>query len=1168
MNSRALFNLWSSLTMIKQTSGAISFLLAAYRAILKKNFLLALIAATSLSVSGNTLAYTLDQDKSFTGDNAGIDQGSRTELSGRDDAVIRSGVTLKITTNAKLDTNRVMNEGKIILTNGSVLDGSTIQNKGDISVDHSSFIHEDIVNHGTVEIKGTSAEKTYIFDGSTYTNNEGTFTLDHVKQVGSPASGEDGKYNVTTSQKTNGADTYTSYDLTKDSNGKTLNQIFGSGKMAEDGEGSTLMVFVNGGTFNIKNSELMTAQGDDDGYWDLNNSSSGYAHDREYGNDQSASVQPGLVMPAHEKKLSEILGHDATCTEANHNAAIAKLKEKNHQLPGEDDHDYLERLNGMLYDGTGYSELVVTNGTLNIEKSTTNFNYVTQNGGTINVTDSKLKTYDDGVLDFKKGTLNIKATGEGKIAGSSDPHSEVGYVDSSSNKGSIIKVGKSASVTFEGFDENALAIINAKSLTNEGTFVFKNQYYKINTLSEAFDFNNSGTATIDGATADNLKTTNLKNADNGILNINTGTAHQVEIKSIASTGGVINAKYSNIKTSDVALSGNTIAKFGKLESSGTIKVGSATDGAAQVHIDELVAGNIQADPDWSNPSLVSVAQMGTDGTTTVGDIKAGRNSAVVFGSRSNTEAASLVNQAGGLNENGTQAMLYLNKPLKVKDGTGIAIDGTTETPPVTNNALTLGNNSALVLGESLVTAALKTAADGTSGSDTAALTFANGSGTVNYTDSSKVILDSTNVQLGSTYRIFEDTTILTNTDTGSTKQLYVTSRNNNIKATVGRDGVTTQVEQNYSRDTLKGMSAAVYDTADAAMCGGSGNGISFLSSVVGNSLRNGQEAESAARLAQFGGVYQNALMASSVLDEAVNTRLGIASTGSHFMYTDNALGTGMWIAPIYKQHTSDSFDSDGLDYGARIRMSGVSLGGDYSFANNLRAGVAVTIGKSDIDGKESADSANNDSSFYGFALYGGYKYDAFSLAADIGYTKIKNSIDYETGLDGFGKISADADVTAYHAATTAQYEFDLGRLALTPHAGLRFVSFDVDDYKVDSASGAIANTENERVNIFSIPVGVTLSHEFTNGDWRVKPAADIRVTVNTGDTDIDYMTRFIGASADTKLNADIIDTVTYGVELGLAASYQKNLSFGVSANYTGSSEAKEFGFNLSSRYAF
>ena len=47
--------------MIKQTSGAISFLLAAYRAILKKNFLLALTAATSLSVSGNTLAYTLDQ---------------------------------------------------------------------------------------------------------------------------------------------------------------------------------------------------------------------------------------------------------------------------------------------------------------------------------------------------------------------------------------------------------------------------------------------------------------------------------------------------------------------------------------------------------------------------------------------------------------------------------------------------------------------------------------------------------------------------------------------------------------------------------------------------------------------------------------------------------------------------------------------------------------------------------------------------------------------------------------------------------------------------------------------------------------------------------------------------------------------------------------------------
>lgn len=1154
--------------MIKQTSGAISFLLAAYRAILKKNFLLALIAAASLSASTSTLAYTLTQDKEVKANDSGIEDGSVNHLTRDDEVVIKSDVTLKITTNAKLDTDYVKNEGRIELTNGSVLGGSTIQNMGTINVDHSSFIHDDIVNHGTVEIKGTSDEKTYIFDGSTYINNAGTFTLDHVKQVGSPASGEDGKYNVTTSSKTNGSDSYTSYELTKDASGKTLNQIFGSGEMAEDGEGSTLMVFVNGGTFNIKNSELMTAQGDDDGYWDENNSASGYADVRdEYGNDQSASVQPGLLKPAHEKKLSEILGQAATCTEANHKAAIEKLKLQNPKQSGEDDDDYLERLEGMLYEGTTYSELVVSNGTLNIENSTTYFNYATQKGGTINVTDSKLYTYDGGVLNFEKGTLNIKATGEGTIAGSSDHHSEVGYVDSATNKGSIIKVGKSATVTFEGKDDNALAIINAKSLTNEGTFEFKNKFYKINTLSEAFDFNNSGTANIDAATTDNLKTTNLKNAGNGILNIKTGADSQVEIKSIASTGGIVNARDSNIKTSDVTLSGNTKAEFGTLESSGTIAVGSATAGAAQVHIDKLVAGKIQADPDWSSPSLVSVATMGTDGTTTVDNISAGRNSAVVFGSSSNAEASSLVSQAGGLSEGRTQAMLYLNKALKVKSGTGITIDGTQENPTVSADTLTLGKNSALVLGERIVTAALKTDVDGSSGSDTAALTFENGAGTVNYTDSSKVILDTTGAQIGQTYRIFENTTTLTNSD-GTSNGLYLTSRNNNVKATIGSDGVTTALEQNYTRDTLKAMSASVYEAADAAMHGGSGNGINFLSSVVGNSLRYGQEAESAARLAQFGGVYQNALMATSVLDEAVNTRLGVASSGSHFMYTDNALGTGMWIAPIYKQHTSDSFDSDGLDYGAKIRMGGVSLGGDYSFANGLRAGLAVTIGKSDIDGREGADGVDNDSSFYGFALYGGYKYDAFSIAADIGYTKIKNSLDYETGLDGFGKISADADVTAYHAATTAQYEFDLGRLAVTPHAGLRFVSFDVDDYSVNSASGAIANTKNDRVNVFSVPVGVTLSHEFTNGDFRIKPAADLRVTVNSGDTDIDYKTRFIGSSADTKLNADIIDTVTYGVELGLAASYQKNLSFGVSANYTGSSDAKEFGFNLSSRYAF
>ena len=141
-------------------------------------------------------------------------------------------------------------------------------------------------------------------------------------------------------------------------------------------------------------------------------------------------------------------------------------------------------------------------------------------------------------------------------------------------------------------------------------------------------------------------------------------------------------------------------------------------------------------------------------------------------------------------------------------------------------------------------------------------------------------------------------------------------------------------------------------------------------------------------------------------------------------------------------------------------------------------------------------------------------------------------------------------------------------LDVTPHVGLRYTSLDLDDYDVDSSYGVIASTDADRANVFSIPVGVTLSSDIDAGAWTVKPALDLQVTANTGDTEFDTDTTFSGANRAASLSAEILDDWTYGATLGIEAQYNKALSLGVNVSYVGSENANELGVTGNVRYAF
>ena len=348
------------------------------------------------------------------------------------------------------------------------------------------------------------------------------------------------------------------------------------------------------------------------------------------------------------------------------------------------------------------------------------------------------------------------------------------------------------------------------------------------------------------------------------------------------------------------------------------------------------------------------------------------------------------------------------------------------------------------------------------------------------------------------------------------------------------DGTTTQVKDtNYSNE--------------------------FLQNVI--STGNGRDAETAARLGMLGGVAQSAMAAGASTYDAIAGRMGVGSSMGNVTIANNTQGASLWLTPIYKNSESDGFEADNLDYGVDIDLYGVALGADFTMQNGVRVGAMFNVGSGDADGNGAGSAVSNDFDYYGFGVYAGYTYGAFSVLADVTYTVADNDVD---GSTSFGQISTSLDSTNLSVGVTGQYNLNLGGVDVTPHAGLRFSSIDIDDYDIAD----IASYDADSLNIFSIPVGVTIAKEFTSDAWVFKPSFDLTLTGNFGDDSADGTVHWAGIdNLKADISSEVIDNFTYGATLGVAAQ-TGNFSMGLGINYTGSSNVDDYGVSANARFVF
>ena len=657
-------------------------------------------------------------------------------------------------------------------------------------------------------------------------------------------------------------------------------------------------------------------------------------------------------------------------------------------------------------------------------------------------------------------------------------------------------------------------------------------------------------------TAETMNATTNATVDGGSLELSgSGTGDAGTVKNLSLTNGT----QANIQGTLNLTDENSILAVG----SESDTVGGTTLAAEKVN---LKGGMILVDPAWGKASS-NVAVADLDGETVGaedvvslgGKIGVGQNSYMAIGT---TNTTWLRGVAGELSKDGTQAALGLFKPITIESGNGLVVNGkltgvATDTElykavnSATNKAVFARNTLLVVNGQAL-------------NDDTAAITF-DALGTVDVETGAKLLV--TGAVDGQKYIIVANASEQGSTLAGWKK--YTTTDMLSLSDATWEDGskVVVTVTRNEASKVFPGLSEELVGTVNALYAGtpnvySTDPGVRFLSRATDNEFLGYdkraavEQMESATRIAFAAAVPQMTKMASDAATNAVVNRLGLANpeNGAKAMNVDGklvddkALGLALWIAPLWSNQTGFGMEAGNLDYGYNANIGGVSLGADYTWANNIRAGLMFNVGGGFAQSSGDLAETTNSMTFWGVGAYGGWEYNNFAVMADVSYTSTWNSVNQD--MDSRMKMSdleADIQASAISAGLRFEYKLETQYLDLIPHVGARYMSINTWGYDVDNNEGTVLEGDGFQQNIWTFPVGITFSKEVEmNSDWYFKPSVDFTIIPAAGDIKAKQDVRF-GNLPATEMETQMMDYFTWQGGVGLEFG-NDNMSVGV--NYT------------------
>ena len=328
---------------------------------------------------------------------------------------------------------------------------------------------------------------------------------------------------------------------------------------------------------------------------------------------------------------------------------------------------------------------------------------------------------------------------------------------------------------------------------------------------------------------------------------------------------------------------------------------------------------------------------------------------------------------------------------------------------------------------------------------------------------------------------------------------------------------------------------------------------------------SGKTANTVAQLSTYGGIAPSTLAVQASTRAALNRRLGL---GAQHLSADqqarSAQGAVLWLTPSYNYSDSSGLSNDRLDYGVELELYGLSLGSDLALTPHSRIGAVLSLGEGKVEGNEAATGVSNDFDYYSLGLYGAYELEPLILVADLSYSAVSNELSAATAM---GQVNTEVDSSSWSAGLSAQLKVELGALTLSPHLGLSYQHLSFDDYDLSFNNTTCAHYSAENMQLWSLPLGLTLASELSTGSWSIKPSLDLSLIPYWGDTDQDSTVRWSGLTRSYHTTSAIIDELTYEATLGLSAQ-SGALALGLELSYSGSEHSDGLGLSAHAHYRF
>lgn len=622
----------------------------------------------------------------------------------------------------------------------------------------------------------------------------------------------------------------------------------------------------------------------------------------------------------------------------------------------------------------------------------------------------------------------------------------------------------------------------------------------------------------------------------------------LEVKDYALVLGTLTAGKVTLGEADVF--GTLTAD--KLDATDVVLVGSdEEDVAGKLVVNELVSGTVFADPAWkdglglslNDASQVAIGSIGANST-----VIAGQGSLVAIGTTDLDVAAKAVAAAGhavlGPNEGQMRSAIYVDGGKTYDEATD-----TTSYEKINGNVIASGWNEAKfedaetnnqvpanvqVLENNLMVVDMNTI-DKT-GANAVFVKDVTNNGTIYLADAE-----------------FGDKVMFTEADYTQGTTGAITFNGDRLMSAALKDKVHTIAFDDAKVASYEGLETLPLVTA---MYEGKAQNGASTSAKFNNWLMssgNGLDREEviaigndAAKLGATSAVASVTMDAISAFNDSVAARTNVLA--------QRAEGVTVW-ADVMGGHYEAKELMDGQGY--KSDVYGGVLGVD-SVVSGYTLGAAFTVATADTDSTNTLAVSSTDSDFVGFSVYGAKAFGQFNLAADLGY--MKGSNDVSVNAYNIGDFSADTD--AFTLGLRGDVLVDAGSFKVVPHAGLRFTHLTTDDFE------SAYTTKIDSMNIFQMPVGVTVTGNVEAAGWNVVPLLDLSVVPAFGDTDADMTLGINGVAATSALSTQVIDSNLFQMKLGVSA--QKD-AFTFGLNYklgAGSDNRVNNTFNATVGYAF